>query len=83
MNIKPWMKKDLLPWMERLSDEELCICRTIYHRLSLEDRRRKAIIMEKVMDRDIFWGFLNDSWWSGIKRNIYIGIIHPILKVKR
>jgi len=83
MSLEPWMKENLSLYMERLSDEELKICRTIFHRLTRQERRRKAEIMQKVAARDYFWGFDHNTWWASVKRAFYLHVAHPILKVRR
>lgn len=69
--------------MERLNDEELVLCRTIFHQLSTKEREQCHKIGMKQANIDLFWGFFDHGFWPSIKRKIYIHLIHPFLRVRK
>lgn len=78
--LEPWMKESLALWQERLTDEELRLCRTLPHRLSMAEREQRRTAMNKACSKEIFWGFFDDGLWARVKRFIYTTMVHPLLK---
>ena len=71
-------------WLERLrTEEDVRLCRTVFHQLSQEERARRSSLMMEQIDIDIKWGFLNTDWWSNIKRWIYIHFLHTLFFKRR
>lgn len=67
---------ELMPWQQRLNNEELRLCLTFLHWLEDDERDKRQKIMRRETMRDQFWGFYDEGKDAARRRKYYFLVIH-------
>lgn len=70
---------ELMPWQQRLNDNELRICLSFFHVLEEDERELRRKIMKRETRIDLFWGFFDDGKDAERRRKYYFLAVHPRL----